>query len=86
MIEDDDGGGPVVRGRLTRITPIARHPRAAMPPAHDGPDPGSMAVLDGATARRIAERRRRAAREALQERPHSSAGPVYTLADTDETD
>ena len=85
MIEDPDDE-PVIRGQLYRITPIETHPRASEPPDHDGPDPSHMAVLDGATAKRIADHRRRAAREALQQRPHSSIGPVYTLADTDRTD
>lgn len=84
MINDDPDEAPLIRGRLHRITPIETHPRASEAPAHDGPDRSHMAVLDGATAKAIAERRRRAAREALQQRPGRSA--IYTLADTDERD
>lgn len=66
---------------LYRITPTRFEPRAAAPPPHDGPDPASMAVLDGPTARLRSLDHQRAAREALQQRPGSS---VYGPADQDD--
>lgn len=70
-MHDDDAGGR----RRPRIVPERFAQRDPSPPHHDGPDPRSAARLDGRTALLLAMRRRRAAREALAERPASSARP-----------
>ena len=62
--------------RLYRITPETTKNRAPGPPAHDGPDERSTAVLDGPTALSVALARQHDARERVQERPAASTGPA----------
>lgn len=72
------------------IVPLRRERRDPAPPPHDGPDDASAAPLDGATAARLAQRRRLAARRALGERSGAAAAdrpvPSYAYDDADVDD
>jgi hypothetical protein len=73
MPDDETAAG--APATTTRPERYAR--RDPVSPAHDGPDPRSAARLDGATALRLAFRRRRAAREAIGERRGGSVADPW---------
>lgn len=71
---DDDSAGATP---ATTRAPDRWATRDPVSPDHDGPDERSAARLDGATALRLAFRRRRAAREAIGERRGGSVADPW---------